>query len=206
MRLVKPKPKPQAGFTLIEVLVAVAIVGIIGAFVAMSFASTFQLIEQTDRVQGVDRQARLALDMIKEDLASARRHAVFPWIGRNAEVNGKPADLLAFVTAKAVQATGERPESDLQRVVYSREGDTLLRVSLLNLMGQTADGALQTELATGVVAFNVRYFDSSVLSWADQWEVQGGLPVGVLVELTLLDDQNQSHMFSTWVTIPKQAT
>lgn len=195
------------GFTLIEVLIAVALLATIAGLVSMGFAGTFQALEALTDDAGRDHQIRVALSMMADELASTRRLTTFPWAGRNSDLDGRPADILAFVTAGHIRYRPDAPEGDMSRVLYSREADRLVRLETRNLYGLSADIVEQAELARGVVGFNVRYFDRNTGAWVDEWdgELRQSVPDAVLVELTLLNAKKEPRTFSQWVSIPPQS-
>jgi hypothetical protein len=66
----------------------------------------------------------------------------------------------------------------------------------------------QTELATGVTALNIRYYDAKLALWLDEWDSakKEGLPAAILIELTLEDARKEPATFTQWITIPRQST
>ncbi|MEP6600561.1 MAG: type II secretion system protein GspJ [Nitrospirota bacterium] len=197
----------EDGFTLIEVLVAVAILAVLASLVSLTFSSTFRILHATEDAHGREHQARTCLTLITEDLMMARLHGRFPWNTRNAERDGQPSDLLAFVSASHVRYRPNVPEADLTRVLYTREGDRLARFSLRNLYGVLPAALERVDVATGVVAFNVRYYDGVSSVWVDEWDGQSRktLPRAVMIELTLLNSRQEARTFVEWAVIPAQS-
>ena len=81
-------------------------------------------------------------------------------------------------------------DTELVRIVYSREGDRLLRFVRKNLYGLTDESIEQVELANKVKGFNVRYYDGKNNLWLDEWDgrARPGTPKALLIELTLLQE------------------
>ena len=197
----------EAGFTLIEILLAVAILAMVSVLVSVSFSTTFRMLEAVDDDAGREHLARGCLSIIAQDLTMARQQATAPWIGRNGDLNGQPADILAFASAGQVRSQPNAPESELTRVLYAREGTRLVRISTLNPYIFTPEAVEQVDLATGVAGFNVRYYDRAAQVWLDVWEGQGrtNSPAAVLVELTLLNARKEARTYTAYVSIPSQA-
>ena len=65
-------------------------------------------------------------------------------------------------------------DTELVRIVYTREGDRLLRFARRNLYGLTDESIEQVELATKVKGFNVRYYDGKSNLWLDEWDGREG--------------------------------
>jgi general secretion pathway protein J len=88
------------------------------------------------------------------------------------------------------------------RIVYTREGDRLLRFVRRNLYGLTDESVEQVELATKVKGFNVRYYDGKSHLWVDEWDGRGrGTPKALLIELTLLQANAELQTVRQWVAV-----
>jgi general secretion pathway protein J len=93
-------------------------------------------------------------------------------------------------------------DSELVRIVYTREGDRLLRFVRRNLYGLTDESVEQVELATKVKGFNIRYYDSKSNLWLDEWDRRGlESPKAILIELTLLQDKTEVQTVRQWVAV-----
>lgn len=198
----------QAGFTLIEILLAVAILATVSVLVSVSFSSTLRIMDAVSDDGGREHLARSALSVIAQDLTTARLQPASPWMGRNAELNGQPADVMAFLSAGQVRSRPGAPEAELTRVLYTREENRLLRIAGVNAYIFTPDAVEQVDLATGVAGFNVRYYDRAAQLWVDVWDGQGRttLPAAVMIELTLLNSRKQPRTYTQYVLIPSQAS
>jgi general secretion pathway protein J len=90
----------------------------------------------------------------------------------------------------------------LVRIVYTREGDRLLRFARKNLYGLTDESIEQVELATKVKGFNVRYYDGKGNLWLDEWSGRGQeSPKVILLELTLLLEKEELLTVRQWVAV-----
>lgn len=197
----------EGGFTLIEVLVSAAILAILATLVSLTFESTFRMIRASEDTHDREHQARICLALITQDLMMARLQRRFPWSTRNGELDGQPSDLVAFVSASHIRYRPNASEADLTRVLYTREGDRLVRISLRNIFGVLPAALERVEVATGVVSFNIRYYDSASASWVDEWEGRSrkNLPRAVMIELTLLNTRKEPRLFVNWAMIPAQS-
>lgn len=207
MSSLSPSRNSEAGYTLIEIVVAIAILAILATMVSLTFSSTSRIVEAIDEEHGREHQARICLTRITEELMMARLQRRFPWSARNGERDGRPADLLAFVSASHVRYRPDVAEADLTRVLYTREGDRLARFSLRNLQGLVPQAVERVDLATGVTAWNLRYYDGALRAWVDEWDEQSrkSLPRAVMIELTLINARNEPKTFFDWVVIPEQS-
>ena len=192
----------QAGYTLIEVLVSVAVLAVVMTMVSLTFSSTVQMVHTATEDQGQEHLARTCLSLIAEDLMMARKHPRFPWSTRNGAFEGQPADLLAFVSTGHVSGDTLQ-EAGLSRVLYAREGDRLSRLTLRNLYGAFPEAIERIDLATGVAAFDVRYYDEALRTWVDDWDgkVRKSLPRAVMIQLTLMNSRQERRTYIEWATV-----
>jgi general secretion pathway protein J len=204
----RPVGPGERGFTLIELLMAIAILGIMTAMVSLSFSGALRLRDAMEDNGGRDRMARACLSLLADELTLARTLPGAPWLGKNGEADGRPADQLAFVSAGHVRARPDAPESDISRVLYTRLGGSLVRVALSNPYLSGLNGVERTDVATGVTALNIRYYDAKLSAWTDDWDSvkKSMLPAAVLIELTLEDARKEPVTFTQWITLPRQST
>jgi type II secretion system protein J len=198
----------EGGFTLFELLIAVAILSMLVTVVSLSFSSTFRIVEAVEEDQGRAHLARLSLSRMAEELTMARKQASSPWIGRNGTQNGQPSDFVTFVFSGHISARANAPETDLSRVLYALEGTRLLRFARPNLYAVPLPVIEQVEMARGVVGLNIRYYDQQQSAWMDEWDgrVRSTLPPAVMIELTLSNARGEPRTFTEWVTIPVQTS
>jgi type II secretion system protein J len=201
------RPNSEAGFTLIEVLTAVAILAVVSTIVSVSFATTLRLRDAALQEAEREHLARNALKLLADELMVGVVHSKGQWQGRTAEIDGRPADLLMFNTGTQPPIQTVAPEADIAMVAYTREKDRLVRYSLRNLHALTPDAVDRTDIARGVLAFNVRYFDQRAGVWLDQWaeDPKAAMPPGVLIELTVGGDQVPPRTYKAWVPTPRLA-
>jgi general secretion pathway protein J len=94
-------------------------------------------------------------------------------------------------------------DTEMVRIVYTREGDRLLRFVRRNLYGLTDESVDQLELATKVKGFNLRYYDGKSHLWLDEWDGRGrsATPKAILIELTLLQENEELQTIRQWVAV-----
>lgn len=192
----------QGGFTLVEVLVAVALLATIGAMVFGSLVTTTQALD-TARTHADGEQAmRRILRLMAEELAtSIRSETTYPWTGMNGTQDGQPADTVAFLAISDGVGLSAANQSETIRVVYTRERDRLLRFTRRNIYGLTDESIERLELADRVKAFNVRYFDGQSRIWTDEWSVISKVPKAVLLEITFQPPDGDPWTVREWVSI-----
>lgn len=192
----------ESGFTLIEVLLAVSLIAMMATVVFGSLYVTISAID-TARAKSADEQiVRSTLRLMIDELSVSVSRPTGPWMGINGLYDGRPADSVAFLTMGQFRGAESAKDTELVRIVYTREGDRLLRFVRRNLYGLTDESVEQIELATKVKGFNVRYFDGKSNLWLDEWTGRGNeSPKAILLELTLLQEKAELQTVRQWVAV-----
>jgi general secretion pathway protein J len=88
----------ENGFTLLEVLLATTILGVVMAMLSLGLAATLRVVEATEQQEEVYYLAQTALRRITEDLAATSAAPEGIFVGRNNEIRGRRADSLVFTS------------------------------------------------------------------------------------------------------------
>jgi general secretion pathway protein J len=199
------KASAHAGFTLVEVLVAVTLLGTVAAMVFASLLTTTQTVDAGRAHAAREQTVRKILRLMAEEIAFSKRSITYPWVGMNGTQDGQPADTLAILamSQEVISVTAPAKESDTVRVVYTRERDRLIRFVRKNLftVTDTNESLDQMELADNVLAFNVRYYDEQNRIWLDEWPNAAKLPKALLLEVTFQYPESAPWTIREWVTI-----
>ena len=189
---------------MVEVLLATALVAVIAAMVFGSLYVSTAAIDGARRAAAREQLLRSTLRIMSEELSAAVATPIGPLTGVSATQEGQPADTIAFNTLGQFRGGDSTQESEMVRIVYTREGDRLLRVIRRNIYGITDDSIDQFELAKPVRGFNLRYFDTQANAWVDEWDgrARTSPPSAILMELTLIQDGDEEmRTFRQWVPI-----
>ena len=190
--------KTEAGFTLVEVLVAIALLATVATMVFGSLLTTTGLMEAGRDRAAQEQTIRRVLRVMADEISLSTQTKSFPWTGINGTLDGHPADTLAFLTMS--DGTGSIT-SETVRVVYTRDGDRLMRFAKKNLYGLTDESLDQLELADRVKGFNLRYFDGQSRVWIDEWPAAAKSPKALLVEVTFQQSNEPPWTVREWVTV-----
>jgi general secretion pathway protein J len=203
MSLLLPRHNSEQGFTLIELLLAVALVATIAALVFGSLSTTVNVIDSARANAAGEQVVRITMRLMADELSMGVSLPVMPWMGVNAQQEGQPADTVAFLTMGQFRGAESALDTEVVRIVYTREGDKLLRLVRRNLYGLSDDSLEQLLLANVVKGFNVRYYDSTNNLWVDEWDgrARSKPPAALLIELTVQQDNAEPQTFRHWVTI-----
>ncbi len=193
------------GFTLIEVLLAVAILGIVSSFIFVSLSATTNALEIVREGSKQDQSLRATLTVLSQDLTLSRNVTASPWLGQNRVLEGQPADTLAFVTTNRPSVSAQTRLADQSRVVYTKIGPRLVRYVRTNLLTITEEGIERTELLDNLVGFNVRYYDGQAKLWVERWDGRAtkALPRAFMIELSFdQGPQQPPKVVTAWLTLP----
>lgn len=167
----------SGGFTLIEVLVAMAIFGVLTVLAFMSLGQTLanaeMLTERMDRLQAIQRTMRY----LSNDLAAASPRPVRDELGDAylpAVMVSAANDFALAVTHGGWTNPAGLPRSTLQRTIYVLDEDKLFRVYYSVLDATYSNNAISTEILDGVERLEFRLVRDNGES-TNQWP-----PLGVL--------------------------
>ncbi len=186
--------RQKSGFTLIEVLVALAVFGVLSVLAYMSLAQTLansdMLTERMDRLQSVQR----TMSFLSSELLQTAPRPIRVELGQ-APV---PALQSSFASDFALQIThggwpnvAETPRSTLQRTAYRIEEGELVRYHWNVLDRTVANVPVGTVMLEDVDSLTFRFLQNDG-EWIDQWPplvAQGAPPLRVLpraVEILLV--------------------
>jgi len=169
------KRQHSYGFTLIEVLVAMAIFGVLTILAYMSLAQTLtnadMLTERMDRLQAIQRTVRF----LSNDLATAVPRPVRDELGDSylpAVMVSASNNFALAVTHGGWSNPAGLPRSTQQRSVYLLEDGTLFRVYYPVLDATYSDTAISTEILDGVESLEFRLVQDNGES-TRQWPPAG---------------------------------
>ncbi len=200
------------GFTLVEVLVAMAITAIMGAMVA---GAINQVGRSADLTRGQDEryaEARRALGRIADELSMAfvsdrYDHARYP--------NGRPTlfkgreDGVLFTTMAHVRVYRGAKESDQSVVEYkldrdpeNRDAEALYRREKARIDEEPEDGGHDDLVARDVKRLTFSFWDAAKKEWVREWDTTrveraNELPSLVRVELELALPDGRVERLST---------
>ncbi|HEX6825190.1 MAG TPA: prepilin-type N-terminal cleavage/methylation domain-containing protein, partial [Nitrospiraceae bacterium] len=133
----------EDGFTLVEVLLAVSLVAVMATLVFGSLYATTSAIDATRARSANEQIVRSTLRVMTDELSLAEGRTTYPWTGINAQLDGQPADSVAFLSMGQFRGAESAKDTELVRIVYTREGDRLLRFVRRNLYGLTDESVEQ---------------------------------------------------------------
>jgi general secretion pathway protein J len=185
------------GFTLVELLVAIAIFAVIGVMATAGLRRMADLRGQNDDAMKRLRQVQLAMDIMTRDFSQLAPRPVRDGLGGvQAAFMAGPQNVppIAFTRGGWANPLGS-VRSTQERVAYSLENGKLMRSFWPELDGSVQSDPEKQELLDDVDSIKLQYYDVSAGAFADIWppEVNGQapnptqLPGAVSITLTLKD-------------------
>ena len=195
------------GFTLLELLVALVLLVMLSGALYGTYFSVMRGSEVARERTEPLRDARVALDLLRRELAAVNfdsNNKRLHFVVEDRDIFGKPASILDF-TAFTVPKTGSVPSSDVMAVRYKpveREEQTMI------LSRQTEDLYLESKplpypLTEQIQGFLVECYDGN--QWVKSWDttLNAGLPEAVRV--TLLVQGSDKPVGFTAIVVPRLA-
>jgi len=198
-------PSRRRGFTLIEVLVAIAILAFIASLLFTAFSGLKRSKEGVERVNDRIREGRLAMAYMVRELQSAYLSLHEPIapveaVEKTAFLGhpGTPGARVDFVSFAHRRLDRDAHESDQEEVSYFMAPDPehqeifdLVRRESSHIDLEPDRGGRINVLATDVDLFDVKFLDPITGIWQDKWdttqatEQAGRLPLQVRILLVL---------------------
>ncbi len=202
------------GFTLIEMMISMAILSVLFLLVYGTFSATFKASEHMESEADDYRLARLGIYHLAKDLSmfhvgdpvvsTGSEASPLIFIGedriRLAEGGELPNDLLQFTSVSHGRTMRDAPESDQVTVSYYLQEKRLIQEAILS------NGRVVTqEIGEPLNGLNFRYLDPDGRTWIDEWdalEKKNRPPLAIEVEFYLKKEKGEVRRFKTWVDFP----
>ncbi len=221
--MTSPHPVPRsrsregaAGFTLLEVILAFAILGFITTILWGSFTQTAAIKKRTEATQERAHAARVALMRLSRELEMAflsdsenpfatERRTMF------ISTAHREVDELRFSWFGRQRLRGDIPEADSSLVMYYAEPDPDDR-AVLNLMRRETRRLEASDprtvlgesyvLCPGISRVKFSFFDYKKKEWREEWTTVGVdglqyLPTHVRIQLTIFDERGEEKTFTS---------
>lgn len=217
------KLRDQGGMTLLEIMLALLILGTVMTMVSISLSGSLDVLNATRDQGDIYHRAQVALQRISEDLTSAVLVDKVEFVGGDEQLDGGDADSLQFTSTAHVVFNHKVDNQGVAVITYSvqedpeREGELVLyRSDQLLVTNDPREGIDNKKngfiLCDRLRSVNFIYFDvngDEVDAWttdADMLSEKSDRRLPVAVSCTLefwIDrDQETSIEFSTSALLP----
>jgi general secretion pathway protein J len=203
------------GFTLLEVMIAVAVLAMIGGLTWKTFDSAYDLKRRVEVAEERDQTVRGALDRIAREVSMTylsehydhKRFRERPTFFRLKSGRGEAQLMVTSFAHERLHIDAK--ESDEAIFDYRLERDDAGRSSLFRRVKAQIDeqpdrGGEKAVLAEDVLRFTVQGWDPRDREWRDEWDSNspqrtGGalVPPRIRVALTVRDEQGKERTWST---------
>jgi prepilin-type N-terminal cleavage/methylation domain-containing protein len=213
-----PLEQVSPGFTLIEIMLAVAVLALILAMLAGSFHAVATSKVEAERRIEVDSAARAILAEMANEIRGAVQTAALPsrvlLVGEVHSYSGRTLDSISMSTLRPGHRRTVEDFGAEDTVTYTTSANPARADWFLLLRNQTSSllglgfgtTSLQpTLLATNLLSLRIRYFDGNI--WSESWNSQSlppgrQLPSEVNIQLTLASRSGVPVSLATMVTLP----
>jgi general secretion pathway protein J len=176
----------QHGFTLIEVLVSLAIFSVIALAVYSTFAAGVGAWRRAQEFSSTYRTARLVLDDMAQELTNAVSLAGTDFVG-------EPQRVSLLTVRRHPYAPGRPADPRITRVTYEVRRDrasatySLARVEASAVPGSREDETDVVVSPISRVEFHYTHRDDKgqIVPWKDAWQVSDAVPLGVKIVLVV---------------------
>ena len=210
----------RRGFTLIEVMIAVAVMAMIGAVTYKAFDGAYDLKTRIERAEDRDQAVRGALTRMAREISMAylsehfdrKRFRERPTFFKLKDGRGE-ADL-TFTSFAHERLHLDAKESDQAVFEYHLERDpdanneSIFRRVKPVLDEEPERGGEKAVLADDIIRFSVQAWDPKEREWRDEWNSNsssrsGGvlIPPRVKLAITIKDEQGKEKTYSTQAKI-----
>jgi prepilin-type N-terminal cleavage/methylation domain-containing protein len=222
----KPVPPTHRGlsrgFTLIEIMLAVGILGVIMVMLASSFHAVAMGKTHAEGRLLSNRQARAILNQLTNELHGAVQTPLIAshvmLVGQGRMQNGAALDTLLISTLDSGHRRSIISFGAEELISYSGQPNPqhqgwymLMRQQQSGLLGATAGIKVSppVALAANVLAFHVRFFNGNI--WLENWNSASlppgtQLPQAIAIELLMAGPGGAPVALSTQVTLPMAFT
>lgn len=177
------RPDREAGYTLIELLVSLTLLGLAAVLVTQGFAADRAVLAKIDGRAGAGESVAAAQDLIRDRLEALFAATRYEESGTTVDMDGA-ADRLDFMAAAPGGPTGRRIET--LRLAVAPGGE----LSFISPAGES------TPLLHGVERLELAYFGpgstGAAPTWRPDWTRQGAPPQAIRVRLDFAEGDRRS--------------
>ena len=210
----------KRGFTLIEVMIAVAVMGMIGAVTYKAFDGAYDLKQRIERAEDRDQAVRGALTRMAREISMTflsehfdrKRFRVRPTFFKLKDGRGEADVTFSSFAHERLQVDAKQSDQAIFEYHLEHDSDTGVE-SVFRRVKPVFDeeperGGEKAVLADDVLHFSVQAWDPKEREWRDEWDSNsptrsGGvlIPPRVKLSLTIKVEQGKDKTYTTQAKI-----
>ncbi len=176
---------PQRGFTLIEVLIAMALFATLSALAYTGLQSVINSKDDTEFELQRLKQIQLSVMHLTKDLSQlSQRDATDALGGRLYRLSTQESDYTVSFTRNGWRNFAQQNRSTLQRVAYHLEENQLIRTYWMHIDRADEEIKVERAILDNVTDLTFRFLDPDN-QWQDDWPDASTLSSGTSVSLPL---------------------
>ncbi|MBW2260765.1 MAG: prepilin-type N-terminal cleavage/methylation domain-containing protein [Deltaproteobacteria bacterium] len=208
----------EAGFTIMEIMVAIAILAMVSTLIWTAFAQTSRAKKVVETTNDRYHQIRIAMRRICSDLSQAylsrnmnpqliTRESVF--IGQNDDPDS--LDMMTFSHRRRYKNARESEQCEVgYYVVEDAENPdqmNLVRREARRVDDEPEEGGITLVLIEDVLEFDLEYFDAPMDEWQDEWDTTqvtgeaNRLPMQVRIRIVIRGRNDEELEFVTQTAV-----
>jgi general secretion pathway protein J len=208
------------GFTLMEVMVALAITALMGGIIAVSFHTSFKAKDEIEEEADHYRMIRTAMARMAREIGAAYVSDRYDLL-RYRDQNDRPSnfigerDKLTFTSLAHQRLYTDAKESDQMVVEYSLKASTdrkarsrldVFRRENPIIQDHIDRGGAEDVLFEGAKRLEFAYWDSDKQEWDNEWDTRRLerktiLPTRVRITITAVDENGKDMKYMTQARI-----
>jgi general secretion pathway protein J len=163
----------KRGFTLVEVMVSVAILSMVSAMVYSTISVTLSSQDTAQKIHEMYHAGYVAMSKMTRDLTNAflSKHVSILERDRETVFLGRD-DEVTFTYLGHFRWFAEDPESDQGVVSYYVKNKQLIRREKTIIDDRPEKGGVEDILAYGVKELEFQYWDPEQEDWVDDWKAE----------------------------------
>ena len=207
----RPDPPAQAGFTLLEIVIAITVLAMMMLSMSMILRNSQEIQDESSARAALAQMGRNAMEIMRRELSQAylSPNQTDEWKTLFKASDTDPIDEVYFVAKSHEKRYANVKESDLAELHYSSESDrdggafrTLLHRESPIVDDDPERGGTVLAMSHNVRELELRYYDEKKEEWLEEWDSESTdyanrLPRAVEIRLELEDGEGRSQSFIT---------
>jgi prepilin-type N-terminal cleavage/methylation domain-containing protein len=201
-----PRPNARAGFSLIEILISIAILSLVVAAIYSSWTAILRASKVGLEAAAAAQRSRVTMRKLEDSLTCAQMFTLNAGYYGFIALNGSEPTL-SFVARvpQSFPRSGRFGDFDLRRLTYTVEKDKdgynslVLRQQPIIMDLDEDEKNFPLVLARNVKEFSMEFYDPRLRDWVDEWRLTNQLPKLILFTLRIrhTDSHNKQTLEET---------